>query len=92
MHFFTGLIESFREIECFQVVQEEIRSMIIRIVPSKPKTVDDSVKRRLVSILQQHGATDIEIVVETVDHIPTAPSGKRRFVVSKVAPQSAARL
>jgi phenylacetate-CoA ligase len=92
VHFFTGLIESFHEIECFQVVQEEIRSMIIRIVPSKPKIVDDSVKRRLISTLQQHGATDIEIVVETVDHIPTAPSGKRRFVVSKVAPQSAARL
>jgi hypothetical protein len=90
VHFFTGLLESFREINCFQVVQEEIGSMVVRVVPSTPAAVDHSVKRRLVSTLQTHGATDIEIVVETTDSIPTAPSGKRRFVISKVAPQTAA--
>ena len=90
VHFFTGLLESFREINCFQVVQEEIGSMIVRVVPTMPAAVDHSVKRRLVSTLQAHGATDIDIVVETTDRIPTAPSGKRRFVISKVAPQTSA--
>jgi phenylacetate-CoA ligase len=90
VHFFTGLLESFHEINCFQVVQEEIGSMVVRVVPSTPAAVDHSVKRRLVSTLQTHGATDIDIVVETTDRIPTAPSGKRRFVISKVAPQTAA--
>ncbi|MCU1243881.1 MAG: putative Adenylyltransferase [Candidatus Acidoferrum typicum] len=91
VHFFTGLIERFREINCFQVVQEEIGSMVVRVVPSKPSAVDNTVKRRLISTLQKYGATDIDITVETTDHIPTAPSGKRRFVVSKVASQTAVR-
>jgi phenylacetate-CoA ligase len=87
VHFFTGLIEGFPEIDCFQVLQEEIGSMIIRLVPSSG-ILDGATKDRLVRTLKKHGATDINIIIEQVNEIPTAPSGKRRFVISKVSRQS----
>jgi phenylacetate-CoA ligase len=85
VHFFTGLIEAFEEVACFQVVQEELGSMVVRVVPSKPGAIDGNVQSRLLSTLRNHGATDINILIETVDRIPVAPSGKRRFVISNVA-------
>jgi acyl-coenzyme A synthetase/AMP-(fatty) acid ligase len=85
VHFFTGLIESFQEVACFQVVQDEIDSMILRVVPSNPGAIDRNVENRLASALRIHGARDIEIHIEVVDRIPVAPSGKRRFVISKMA-------
>jgi phenylacetate-CoA ligase len=87
VHFFTGLIEGFQEIDCFQVLQEDIGSMIIRVVSSSPGVLDGATKDRLVRTLKKHGATDINIVIEQVNEIPTAPSGKRRFVISKVSRQ-----
>ena len=40
---------------------------------------------RIVSALRAKGA-DLEIEVEAVGEIPVAPSGKRRFVVSRLSP------
>jgi phenylacetate-CoA ligase len=87
VHFFTGLIEGFQEIDCFQVLQEDIGSMIIRLVSSSPGVLSGATKDRLVRTLKNHGATDINIIIEQVNEIPTAPSGKRRFVISKVSRQ-----
>jgi phenylacetate-CoA ligase len=84
VHFFTGLIELFPEVDCFQVTQEHVGSMTLRLVPASPGAIDSVVENRLLSALRKHGATDIDIFVEQVDHIPVAPSGKRRFVISSV--------
>jgi phenylacetate-CoA ligase len=85
VHFFTGIIELFPEIDVFQVLQEDVSSMTLRLVPASPGSIDRVVEDRLLSTLRKRGAADLDIVVERVDHIDVAPSGKRRFVISTVA-------
>jgi phenylacetate-CoA ligase len=88
VHFFTGLLEGFQEIDCFQVLQEVIGSIVIRVVPSRPGSITSATEDRLIRVLREHGANEINIVIEQVEEIATAPSGKRRFVISKVSRQS----
>ena len=82
VHFFTGVLEHFAEIEAFQVVQESIDTMVLRIVPTKQFSWES--RKRIVSALQARGATDINIDIELVDEIPLTPGGKRRFIISKI--------
>lgn len=83
VHFFTGILEFFPEVNSFQVVQESPDSMVVRVLPAAGFRSETAaaIKARLV----EKGAVGINIEVETVSEIPTAPSGKRRFVVSKIA-------
>ncbi len=83
VHFFTGILEHFPEVDSFQVVQETIDSMLIRIVPSTKFTKD--LETRIVRSLQEKGAMGIRIDIKTVDEIPISPTGKRRFVISHVS-------
>jgi len=80
VHFFTGILEHFPEIESFQVVQESMESMVIRIVPTEQFSEESS--DRIVAALQEKGATGIRIEIELVGQIPLTPGGKRRFVIS----------
>jgi phenylacetate-CoA ligase len=86
VHFFTGLLEYYGAIESFQVVQEAADSICLRIVPKEPITAE--LRARIVADLQSHGASDLRIDIETVKEIPVAATGKRRFVISKLAPYS----
>src|SRR5262249_47965119 len=61
VHFFTGILEYFREIESFQVVQEGMESMMIRIVPTEQFSEESS--HRIVAALQEKGATGIRIEI-----------------------------
>ena len=83
VHFFTGILEHFEEVDSFQVVQESIDTMIIRIVPTKEFLRE--LYKRIVSALQEKGATGIRIEIELVNQIPLTPGGKRRFIISKIA-------
>ena len=80
VHFFTGVLEHFSEIETFQVSQQKVDSITLRVVPTK--NFGESTARRIVAKLQERGAGDLRIDIELVDHLPLAPSGKRRFVIS----------
>ncbi len=82
VHFFTGIFEHFPEIDSFQVVQSDPRSMVVRVV--ERSGFDEGTSRRIVAALRDKGATDMEISVESVVEIPASPSGKRRFVLSSV--------
>ena len=82
VHFFTGVLEHFSEIDSFQVIQESIETMLIRIIPTKQFSQESS--KKIVSALQEKGATGIRIEIELVNQIPSTPGGKRRFVISKV--------
>jgi phenylacetate-CoA ligase len=83
VHFFTGILEYFSEIEAFQVLQDEPGSMVLRLVPTKG--FSKAVAARIVAELKQKGASDMEVEIELVTEIPLPPSGKRRFVTSKLA-------
>jgi len=82
VHFFTGILEHFPEIDSFQVVQEELDSIVLRIVPSEK--FSEEVAERVIQELKQKGAADMKIEVELVEAIPVPPSGKRRFLISKI--------
>jgi phenylacetate-CoA ligase len=82
VHFFTGIMEHFCEIDEFQVVQEHPGSIHIRV--TERSTIDENVVSRIVHALRDRGAEGLQIDVEVVREIPLSPSGKRRFVISKV--------
>lgn len=85
VHFFTGIMEHFTEVDSFQVVQTHPDQMIIKILPrSEPS---ESLTSRVVSAIHQKGAEDMKIMVEYVDEIPLPPSGKHRFVISEIKNQ-----
>jgi phenylacetate-CoA ligase len=83
VHFFTGVLEHFQEIESFQVVQPELESLVVRVVPRSGFT--PTVERRLIESLQARGAGSMRIAIEVVKEIPLPASGKYRFVISEIA-------
>lgn len=81
VHFFTGILEFYPEIDYFQVTQDEIGSITLKIVPRK--TIDETLVKQILSQLHERGA-DLHIQVEFVNNIPLSPSGKRRFVINRI--------
>jgi len=80
VHFFTGIMSTFPEVESFQVVQDRADSIVIRVVESTgfcKQTVS-----RIVEALRENGA-DLKIEIETVKGISATASGKRNFVVNR---------
>lgn len=86
VHFFTGILEYFPEIDSFQVVQDDPSEILLRLVPSSGYT--SAVGARVVRTLKDRGAGDLEIHVDLVDGIPLPPTGKRRFVINNLAGDS----
>jgi len=82
VHYFTGIMEHFSEVDSFQVVQTRTDQIIVKILPrSKPSEVLSS---RIISAIKQKGAADLDILVEYVSEIPLPPTGKHRFVISQI--------
>jgi phenylacetate-CoA ligase len=82
VHYFTGILEHFHEVDQFQVIQDELESVSLLVVPSK--TFSAETPRRLASALQARGADDLTFRVECVSEIPLPKSGKHRFIVNKL--------
>jgi len=80
VHYFTGILEFFSEIDSFQVIQHEPDAIILRIVPNG--VFSDDVRERIICLLREHGAQDLRIDVELTDEIPLTAGGKRRFVIN----------
>jgi phenylacetate-CoA ligase len=68
-------------IESFQVLQDDLMNVLIRIV-AKPEfsNVDE---KRLVAKTAAALGEGVDVSIEKVSAIPTAPSGKFRYVISK---------
>lgn len=81
VHFFTGILEYFTQVETFQIVQEESESIRLLIVPNAGynSEVADEILRQL----REKGA-DIDIHIELVQDVPVGKSGKRRFVINRM--------
>jgi phenylacetate-CoA ligase len=73
-------------IDQFQIVQEKREEVVVKVVVAKESSPDriDKVKDRVVEAYKQILGTDMNIVLEVVDHIPTTRDGKRRVVISKL--------
>jgi phenylacetate-CoA ligase len=70
-------------IKQFQVIQEEIDRVLIRVVAEPSFSSED--QKMLVQKAQVALGRDIRISVERTDEISRLPSGKFRYVVSQVA-------
>jgi phenylacetate-CoA ligase len=80
--YFTHAFYGHRGIRQFQFVQETTTLYLLRIVKSaqfQPSSLE-AIKREIELVLGQ----DAEIRFEFVENIPSAPSGKWRFTLSKV--------
>ncbi len=83
--FWTILLREYVEgIKSFQVVQEELGRLLLRLVVDE--RFDDAAKEKLERGIRDKCGEDMMIEIETVDEIPLTGSGKHRFVVSKVSP------
>jgi phenylacetate-CoA ligase len=82
VHFFTGILEHFDEIESFQVHQRSREGFVVSIVPTDRYTpeADERIRRRL----WERGAQGMRIQIEIVDTIPLTSAGKRKFIISDV--------
>jgi phenylacetate-CoA ligase len=82
VHYFTGVLEHFHEVRQFQIIQEELESVRLLVVPAQSFSAETP--RRLASALSERGADDLTIRVECVNDIPLPKSGKHRFIVNKL--------
>lgn len=79
VHFFTILFEYIEGVDAFQVVQEEMDRLTIKIVKNNKFKEKD--KEYIKNKIREH-AGDINIEFEFLEKIPS--KNKRRFVISKV--------
>jgi phenylacetate-CoA ligase len=71
------------EIEKFQVVQQSASEITVIIVPRA--VLRESVRTKIHANLQKLLGTNTQITITTAPTISTSPSGKFRYVISKVA-------
>lgn len=83
VHFFTGILEYFRDVVNFQVVQEARDRIVVRIVPGPGFSTSTAGEVR--SQLEAHGLTDMKIEIDVVADILKSKSNKHRFVLSHVS-------
>lgn len=79
VHFFTGILEHFKEIDEFQVVQKSVNTLVIKVVPRIE--LNKEIEEKIVKTIKEKGAGDMEIKIETVSKIPLTPAGKRKFII-----------
>ena len=84
VHFFTGILEYFGDIDSFQVVQKEKDSMLVRVTIRKGSEFTRELETSIVRALQEKGANGMKISIEPVLEIPATKAGKRRFVISEL--------
>lgn len=82
VHSFTGIFEYYKEIIQFCIIQNNLESILIKIIISKSFTqvILNSLKIELMA-LSNH---ELELKFENVDYIPPTPSGKPQIVISNL--------
>ena len=80
--YFCGILEYFPEIDKFQIIQETPESIRIILAPVSvlsPETIE-----KIIRVIQQRGATDLNCQVSIVDDIPIPSTGKHRYIINNV--------
>ena len=81
--FFGFLFEHITSVDQFQVIQEKIDHLTIKIVKNQQFTNDDS--NHIRNEIQKRAGADVKLAIEFVHEIPlSSRSGKRRLVISHV--------
>lgn len=78
----THPFKPLEQILASQIIQESLDRVLVKIVPSAAFTTDH--ERALAASLGQRLGPGIDIEIRQVDEIPREPSGKFRWVISRV--------
>jgi len=82
--FFTHLFYKVQGVRQFQVIQETLTDLRIRIVPQDEQTDLTEIEAFIRQVVAEHGDPAFRLHFEVMDHIPVSPSGKYRFVQSRL--------
>jgi phenylacetate-CoA ligase len=80
---FGHVLLCFPQVDEYQVVQEARDWILVRLLPKGEITAE--LQRQIVDTLHEVAADDLNIQIELVSEIPLPPTGKRRYVISKLA-------
>jgi phenylacetate-CoA ligase len=80
--FFPHLIKDFPEIYRFQVVQESLDSLVVKLVPVSE--ISEATRRSIDTEVRKIMGPAIDIRYETVSDIPLNATGKHRVTVSNI--------
>jgi len=78
--FFPHLMKDFQEVKQFQVIQDKMNSLVIKIV--KAKNLDESRLMLMKNEIFRVANRDTNINIIFVDEIPLTATGKRRVTIS----------
>ncbi len=84
MHFFVVLFKNLQEIHRYQIVQDEVAGIRVRLVPrgeGNRQPIEATVRREIDRATRGQLAVDFE----WVDEIPLTGRGKRRLIISNVS-------
>ncbi|NLO68258.1 MAG: phenylacetate--CoA ligase family protein [Bacteroidales bacterium] len=80
VHYFTGILEHFTEIDSFQIEQDNLDHILVRILPNKE--ISSVMIDRIIQALKEKGANDLKIELKLVESIQLSPTGKHKFVIN----------
>lgn len=80
--YFPGRFREIKGINQFQIIQEDLKNMVIKIVKSKNYSASDL--NNMIEIIKDKLGTDMNINVKEVVDIAPTYAGKRRLVISHV--------
>jgi len=82
VHSFTGIFEHFPKIIQFCVIQNNLSSLLIKIIVEVDfnKTTLNNIAHKI----NNHTSDELEIKFEIVSHIPPTPSGKPQIIISNI--------
>lgn len=80
--YFSHVLREVEKIQQYVAIQEDMDRITIRIVLSEPLIEQE--RGEILDEFQRKLGKEMKITFEIVDHIPPLPSGKRRFVISRL--------
>ena len=78
----TLIIKDLRNIKQCQFIQDRREKLVVKII--KTPNYSEKDRHNILTALHRYIGKDIDIKLKFVDSITTGPSGKQRFVISKV--------
>lgn len=80
--FWTIALRSVQGVKAFQIIQNNISSITLKIVKTPSYSVQT--EHKIIQMITEKCGDEIKIDIHYVDAIPLTKSGKRRFVISNV--------
>ena len=86
VHTFTGIFEFYPEIKQFQIVQNQLESIIIRYIPTKDFT--PTILEAIEIKFRDRTKSNISIIWKAVEKIEASKSGKPQLIVNNLVKSS----